>query len=92
MKLLKTYVSADTSTMPQIIPLVRGLKKVLEEQDDDHDVRTMKRKMFASLNIRFGNTEDVEFLSLATLIDPRYKDKFFTSITSHQCAKEILLS
>ena len=65
---------------------------MLEEQDDDHGVRTIKRKMLESLNIRFSNIEDVEFLSLATLIDPRYKDKFFTSITSRQCAKEMLLS
>ena len=74
-------LSADTSTISQIIPLVRGLEKVLEEQDDDHGVCSMKRKMLESLNIRFGSIEDVEFLSLATLIDPRYKNKFFTSIT-----------
>ena len=82
-------ISADTSTISQNIPLVRGLKKVLEEQDNDHGVCTMKCKMLESLNIRFGNIEDAEFLLLATL---RYKDKFFTSITSCQCAKEMLLS
>ena len=85
-------ISADTSTISQIISLVRDLKKVLEEQDNDHGFRTMKHKMPESLNVRFGSIEDVEFLSLATLTDPRYKDKFFTSITSRQCAKEMLLS
>ena len=38
-------ISADTSTISQIISLVRDLKKVLEEQDNDHGFRTMKRKM-----------------------------------------------
>ena len=55
-------ISADTSTISQNIPLVRSLKKVLEEQDNNHGVCTMKCKMLESLNIRFGNIEDVESL------------------------------
>jgi len=43
-------ISADTSIISQIIPLVRGLTKVLEKQDEDHGVHTMKRKMLDSLN------------------------------------------
>lgn len=85
-------ISADSSTISQIVLLVRNLTKVLEEQDDDHGVRTMKHKMLESLNVRFGTIEDIEFLSLATLLGSRYKDKFFTSNTSRQCAKEMLLS
>ena len=48
----------------------------------------MKRKILDSLTIRI---EDVEFLALATLLDPRCKDKIFADTTSWQCAKEMLL-
>ena len=72
--------------------LVRGLIKVLDKQDEDHGVRTMKRKMLDSLNQRFADIEDIDFLALATLLDPRYKDKFFTTSSSCQYAKEMLLS
>ena len=70
-------ISADSSTISQIIPLVRGLMKVLAEQDDDHGVRNMKRKMLELLNVRSADIENVEFLALATLLDPRYKDNFY---------------
>ena len=85
-------ISADSSIISQIIPLVRALTKVLEKQDEDHGVRTMKRKMLESLNHRFADIEDIDFLALATLLDPRYKDKFFTSSSSRQYAKEMLLT
>ena len=52
----------------------------------------MKRKMLDSLNQRFADIEETDFLALATLLDPRYKDKFFTSNSSRQYAKEMLLS
>ena len=65
---------------------------MLGEQDDDHCVHNMKCKMLESLNIRFADIEDVGFLALATLLDPRYKENFFSSTTSRQCAKEMLLS
>ena len=65
---------------------------MLEKQDEDHGVRTMKRKMLDSPNQRFADIEDVDFLALATLLDPRYKEKFFTSSSSRRHAKEMLLS
>ena len=48
--------------------------------------------MLDSLTVRFAGIEDVEFLALATMLDPRYKDRFFTDTTPWQCAKELLLS
>ena len=65
---------------------------MLEKQDEDHGVRTMKRKMLDSLNQRFADIEDIDLLALATQLDPRYNDKFFTSSSSRQYAKEMLLS
>ena len=65
---------------------------MLEKQDEDHGVCTMKCKTLDSLNQRFADIEDIDFLALATLLDPKYKDKFFTSSSSCQYAKEMLLS
>ena len=47
----------------------------------------MKNKMLASLHSSFDDIE--EFLILATMLDPRYKDKFFSTASSHQYAKDL---
>ena len=60
----------------QVIPLVRALTKVLEKEIEDTGVRFMKNKMLDSLHSRFDDIGDKNFLVLATLLDPRYKDKF----------------
>jgi len=65
---------------------------VLEKQDEDYGVRTMKHKMLESLNHRFADIEDIDSLALATLLNLSYKDKFFTSSLSRQYAKEMLLT
>ena len=36
----------------------------------------MKNKMLDSLHSRFDEIEDKDFLVLATILDPRYKDNF----------------
>ena len=36
----------------------------------------MKNIMLDSLHSRFDEIEDKDFLALATILDPRYKDKF----------------
>ena len=39
----------------------------------------MKDEMLSLLQRRYSDMGAVDFLALATIIDPRYKDKFFTS-------------
>ena len=45
---------------------------------NDCGIRTMKSEMLDSLNRRYGDAESNETLVLATLLDPRFKDKFFS--------------
>jgi len=52
---------------------------VLEEVEDT-GIHAMKNKMLCSLHSRFDDVEDQEFVVLAMLLDPRYKDRFFSSI------------
>ena len=85
-------ISVEAASISQVIPLVRALTKVLEKEVEDTGVRSMKNKMLDSLHSRFDDIEDKDFLVLATLLDPRYKDKFFTSGSTRQFGKRLLLN
>jgi len=50
----------------------------------------MKEEMLASLNRRLTDVESSEPLVLATLLDPRFKDKFFSGMREKASAKELL--
>ncbi|XP_029942347.1 uncharacterized protein LOC115384147 [Salarias fasciatus] len=51
----------------------------------------MKRTLLEAVNRRFSNTEDTEPYSVATLEDPRYKDRYFTGAVSAKLAEDALL-
>ena len=72
-------ISADNSPISVIIPLVRALHKALQQHDGDIGVRGMKSAMLTSLEERFTDIEEIDFLVLGTLLDPRFKDKSFSS-------------
>ena len=50
----------------------------MEKRQDDKGVQTMKSEMLASLKRRFSDTEKSKCLVIATQLDPRFKDKFFS--------------
>ena len=83
-------VSYETACISVVIPIVRALARYLDKHDNDSGVRTMKSEMLDSLNRRFENMENEEFLLLSTALDPRYKDKFFTTNSVRSEAKRIL--
>ena len=80
-------IFAEAACISMIIPLVRGLMKTLEKHNQDSGVHTMKAEMLASLKQRFADIEKEEHLVLATILDPRYKNKF---INNQDAATEIL--
>ena len=55
-------ISEDTECISVIIPFVRRLKKTLEQSDEDRGVHTMKSEMLESLQKRFSNIEETDFL------------------------------
>ena len=81
-------ISKDEATISLIIPLVCALQKTLEEHDDDSGVRRMKAEMLNFLQRRYSDMETTDCLALATIIDPRFKDKSFSS--SYQDVKALL--
>jgi len=84
-------ISVESATILQVIPLVRALTKVLEKEVEDTGVCSMKNKMLNLLRSRFDGIKDKDFLVLATLLDPRYKDKFFSSGSSRKFSKTLLV-
>ena len=72
-------VSSDRASSSMIIPFVRSLRKSWEANDDDRGVQTIKSEMLSSLNERYSEVESNEHLVLATLLDPCFKDRFFSS-------------
>ena len=74
-----------------LIPLLRALAKLLSEHHDDSGIQSMKSKMLSSLKQRFANVEEHEELVVATTIDPRYKDKFFSKPTTKVLVKQFVV-
>ena len=44
----------------------------------------MKNGMLTSLQRRFAKIEEIDFLVILTLLDPRFKDKSFSNVTFRQ--------
>ena len=59
-------VLQDLAPTSIILPFVRILDRTFEQNEDDTGVRTVK--------------EDDKKLTIATVLDPRFKDKFFTQL------------
>ena len=73
------FVSTEAASTSFIAPFVQALRSTLEKNDDsDRGVRTMKADMLALLNRRYGNAEANTLLTVATLLYPHFKDKFFS--------------
>ena len=58
-----------------IILFIQILFKTLSQDNDDIGVHTMKAEMKSSLTRRYA--EENEKLTIATILDPRFKDNFF---------------
>lgn len=86
-------ISSSTASISLIIPFVRVLRKSWEPNTTaaDQGVQTMKSEMLRSLNTRFKDVEDKESLALATLLDPCFKNKFFSVPDKLVKAKDLLI-
>ena len=83
-------ISADAASVSVVLPYIRMLTKSLEKHHDDDGVQGMKREMLKSLRRRYGDAESNEFLVLSSILDPRFKDKCFSSGQVKTVARELL--
>ena len=74
-------ISSDKASISIIIPYVRAQEagKTVAMTG----IQTMKTEILASLNRRFNNMESNETLVLATMLDPCFKDKYFSGSVYH---------
>ena len=84
-------ISTDLAAISIVIPYICILTRALEKNTDDSGVRTMKSELLHSRKLRFTRIEENKQLSLATFLDPRFKDNFFSSNIVKATIKEILL-
>ncbi|XP_053571558.1 uncharacterized protein LOC128661312 [Bombina bombina] len=66
-------------------------QRVLSKVDEDHGIKTMKSTLLAALQKRFSDAEQNPLYCIATLLDPRYKDRFFTNAHISRQAKEMFI-
>ena len=83
-------VSKETATLSIVIPHIQVLLRSWERQDDDMGIRTMKKEMTMPLKPRFARIEENKLLAIATILDPRFKDKFFWSSIIRATIQEML--
>ena len=67
-------ISADLAAISIVIPYIHILTRALEKITDGSGILTMKRELLYSLKLRFNRIEENKKLSLATFLDPRFKD------------------
>uniref|UniRef100_UPI0037E9BABF ribitol-5-phosphate transferase FKTN isoform X2 n=1 Tax=Semicossyphus pulcher TaxID=241346 RepID=UPI0037E9BABF len=88
---LTRKVSSSTASAADVIPAVTVLRRILaKENEADSGIKTMKTTLLQAVNKRFSTVEDEPLYALATLLDPRYKDRYFTGADSTKHVKDIL--
>ncbi|XP_077382988.1 zinc finger BED domain-containing protein 4-like [Festucalex cinctus] len=79
-----------TSTISEVIPSVTVLKRLLaKEPPEDSGIKTMSATLLAAVDTRF-QIEAEPLYAVATLLDPRYKDRYLTSAENNKFSKSAL--
>ncbi|KAJ3607293.1 hypothetical protein NHX12_025603 [Muraenolepis orangiensis] len=77
---LTQKISKASTSAADVIPSVMALKRFLgNEVALDHGVKTSKATLLEAVSRRFAEMEKEPLYSLATIIDPRYKDRLFSN-------------
>lgn len=77
-------ISSHSATAADVIPSVVALKRLLSKAADTDSVRrvrTTKNTLLEAVNQRFGSAFSEPFYYLAMILDPRYKDRYFDTVT-----------
>ncbi|XP_060761430.1 zinc finger BED domain-containing protein 4-like [Neoarius graeffei] len=75
---LTREISSHTATAADVIPSVVALKRFLNKTaKTDSGVKTTKSALLEAVNKRFETTFSEQIYYLATILDPRYKDRYF---------------
>lgn len=73
--------SRNDSSISQVIPFIHVLKNELCEVDDARGIISAKETMLVDMESRFGTISANKHYYIATLLDPRFKDRLIESVT-----------
>ena len=75
---LTREISSHTATAADVIPSVVALKRFLNKTaETDSGVKTTKSALLEAVNKKFETSFSEQLYNLATILDPRYKDRYF---------------
>ncbi|KAB5526077.1 hypothetical protein PHYPO_G00147550 [Pangasianodon hypophthalmus] len=75
---LTQQISSSTASAADVIPSIRALTRLLEKTaETDHGVKTLKATLLEAVQKRFRDIESERLYSIATILDPRHKDRYF---------------
>ena len=83
--------SGNYSSVSVVIPVINSIIRSQEVLEADVGVMRMKREMSASLKQRYSDMESNEYYAVATLMDPRFKQRVFSSSSSGSKGKQMLI-
>ncbi|CAL9691328.1 unnamed protein product [Knipowitschia caucasica] len=84
-------ISKATATAADVIPAIQALKRLLEKAvPTDHGVKTSKSTLLDAIKTRFDRIDAEPLYLFATILDPRYKDRYFTAETKEKVKKMLL--
>ena len=84
-------ISSEDATLADVIPVVTALQMTLERHDNDSGVQTMKSVLLSDIKNRFTDMYDQPLFVVATVVDPRYKLKFFSD-AQQQSVTQLLIT
>jgi hypothetical protein len=83
-------ISNARASISMVIPAVKDISTILGNVDNSSGVKTTKAELLQSLNRRLGSLESSTLFSIATVLDPRFKLRCFTTEGSKANAKASL--
>ncbi|XP_051571231.1 zinc finger BED domain-containing protein 4-like [Myxocyprinus asiaticus] len=88
--------TASSASVADVIPIVCVLKHVLSQENEaDQAIKMidlMKSTLLDAVNRCFNDVESEPLYSVATLLDPHYKDRYFTNADTLRLGKESLMA
>ncbi|XP_051801781.1 zinc finger BED domain-containing protein 4-like isoform X1 [Acanthochromis polyacanthus] len=89
---LTRKMSSRDALASDVIPAVIVLMRLLtNETDEDHGIKTMKETLAAAVKRHLGDGETNPMYCIGTLLNLRYKDRFFSNSDTATEAKEMLM-
>jgi hypothetical protein len=83
-------ISNARASISMVIPAVKAISTILGNVDNGSGVKTTKAELLQSLNRRLGSLESSTLFSIATVLDPRFKLRCFTTEGTKANAKASL--